>query len=279
MLTRCFSSYAATLKRNVPRFVNTLKEASNPAVEHLEVVSRPFGFDSPITVADTFSVSEFFGNSAAEKRQRQLDHDIKHSPFYDSKSFSNTQGKIFTPPVSYFKRDKSKFFPNIVGENLQGNTVALQDVIPGKVSIVRIFSTISGERCTNTYVEDNLTEIGYTQLQEKYKNAQIVDYNIPQSWIKGLFVKMAKSNLRKIVPSARHDKYFILPNTLFGVDIRKVLKCDNNCSGYIYVLDDDGRIRWATSGYANESEKAILWRAVEGINREINSKRSPEPNH
>lgn len=270
MHARFLSTSATRLNRLGPRFVTTLKEASKPALERAQPITRPFGFDSKVTISGTdASVLNAFSTAAKEKRQKQLDHDIVHSPFYESKSFANTEGKIFSPPVSYFKRDKAKYFPNFTGYTLSNHKESLYDILKGKVTILRIFSTISGENCTNTYVEKHLSKDGYEEFLQKYPHAQIVDLNIPQSWIKGMFVKLAKSNLRNIVAPARHDKYFILPNSMFSVDVKKTLKCDNMCSGYLYVLDDEGRIRWATSGYADNEEEAVLWKTVKGIEKEI----------
>lgn len=270
MQKRLFTTTAQNLNRKLPRFVNTLKEASKPALEKPGVVNRPFGFDSPITLTSpSKSITDAFSKQAKDQRQRQLDHDIAHSPFYESKSFANTQGKIFTPPVSYFKKDKAKYFPDFKGYTLLNDNRKLSDVLKGKVTLLRIFSTISGENCANTYMEDYLTEDGYKALQEQYPKTQIVDINLPQSWIKGLFVKFAKSNLRSIIPLARHNLYFVVPNTLFSLDVKATLKCDNMCSGYLYVLDEDGKIRWATSGFANEEESKVLWKAVRGLEKEL----------
>ena len=190
MQQRLFSTGARVFERQVPRFVTTLKEASKPALEKSQPITKPFGFDSPTYLShESSSITNVLSLAAREKRQKQLDHDIVHSPFYESKSFTNTQGKIFTPPVSYFKKDKAKYFPSFTGYTLLNHKKSLYDVLKGKVSIVRIFSTVSGQNCTDTYTPDNLSAEGYEQLQKQYPHTQIVDVNLPQSWIKGLFVK------------------------------------------------------------------------------------------
>ncbi|EEQ38700.1 ATP10 family protein [Clavispora lusitaniae] len=273
MQQRLFSTGARVFERQVPRFVTTLKEASKPALEKSQPITKPFGFDSPTYLShESSSITNVLSSAAREKRQKQLDHDIVHSPFYESKSFTNTQGKIFTPPVSYFKKDKAKYFPSFTGYTLLNHKKSLYDVLKGKVSIVRIFSTVSGQNCTDTYTPDNLSAEGYEQLQKQYPHTQIVDVNLPQSWIKGLFVKLAKSNLRGMIPPARHDTYFMLSSNTFSVDVKKTLMCDNTCSGYIYILDEDGKIRWATSGFANDDETKVLWRTVRGLEKELEQK-------
>lgn len=273
---RLFSTSVKATQANVPRFVTTLKEASKPALQKSTPISRPIGFDQPFELGQSTLLNNAFSKSAAEQRQKQLDHDIKHSPFYESKSFANTSGKIFTPPVSYFKKDKAKYFPNFTGYTLINEKKSLYNELKDKVTILRIFSTISAENCSNTYVQDYLSAEGYSNLQSKYPHTQIVDVNLPQSWVKGLFVKMAKTNLRKLVTPARHNLYFVLPNTMFPVEVKQKLLCDNMCSGYIYVLDSDGKIRWATSGFASEDEEAVLWRCVRGLEKELEGSKDTE---
>lgn len=259
----------------MPGFLRSALATSEPALTKPEAISRPFGFEEPIELGQTkTSIRNILSPEAKERRQRQLDHDLKHSSFYEFKSFNNTKGKIFLPPISYFKKEKSKYFPDLTAKSLSNKSHKLSDILKEKVTILRIFSTISGEKCANTYFENYLSKDGYESFCEKYPHAQIVDLNIPQTWAKGLFAGLSKGNLRSKVAPARHDRYFLIPHGLFDVDTKKTLKCDNTCSGYIYVLDDEGHIRWATSGNANEKELEILWKSVRGISLEITAAKS-----
>lgn len=274
--TRLFSTLSPVYNRT-PRFVNTLKEASKLALTKSEPITKPFGFDDKVTLQDTSeSILKMFSKKKRDRRLRQLDHDIVHSPFYESKSFTNTKGKIFTPPVSYFKQDRAKYFPNVVATSLLGNKRELYALFADKVSLVRIYTTLSGENCTKTYLDGYLDEAGYVRLLEEYPNVQIVDLSLPQSWIKGVFLSMGSGTLRRSLPKARQDMYFTLAHGYFDVDTRKALKCDNACSGYLYVVDEQAKIRWATSGNATDSEKEILWMTVRGLERELLRKEADE---
>lgn len=270
MNARLFSTCSRVQEKKAPGFLRSALATSEPALTKPEVISRPFGFEKPTRIGQAkFSLKGYFSEEAKERRQRQLDHDLKHSSFYEFKSFNNTKGKIFLPPVSYFKKDKSRYFPDLAAKTLSNNTHTLSDILRNKVTILRIFSTISGERCANTYVEKYLSEDGYAEFQTKYPRSQIVDLNIPQTWAKGWFAGLLKGNLRKNIASARHDGYYLIPHGLFDVDTKKILKCDNTCSGYLYVLDSENHIRWATSGNATEQELEILWKSVRGLELEL----------
>lgn len=246
-------------------------------MEKPHVIERPLGLDAPqLLNSSSRAVGswDFFSAEARERRQLQLDHDIKHSPFYDSKSFNNTNGKIFTPPVSYFKADKAKYFPDFIGQTLTTKNQRFGDLLKGKVSIVRIYSTMSGEKCANTFFsvdgKDYLTK-DHDAFTATHPHSQIIDLNLPQNWLKGFMVKLSQSNLKKLIPQQRHSRYFIVPNQVFPYDVKQKLYFDNTCSGYVFLLDQQGRIRWLTSGYANEKELALMWKCVRGLEREVAS--------
>ncbi|CUM51494.1 uncharacterized protein AC631_01885 [Debaryomyces fabryi] len=278
--TRAFAQVSRLLDIKTPRFTQTLKETSKPALTKSHLITRPFGLDSAIMINQaghgmTGLVSnKMFGSDAKERRQKQLDYEITHSPFYESKSFTNTNGKIFTPPVSFFKREKSKYFPNFVGTTVEGKDQSLFGLLEGKVSIVRLYSTVSGERCSETYFNvegQNYLTSGYSAFETEHPMSQIIDINIPQNLLKGLLVRLSRGSIKRSIPKQRHNKYFVVSDKLFLFDIRQKIMCDNMCSGYIYVLDHQGHIRWATSGYADEAELKLMWKCVRGLEKELKS--------
>lgn len=277
---RAFSQHSRLLDIKAPRFTQTLQEASKPALTKSQLITRPFGLESPVLInpkskSTNGSIqNKVFGTNAKEERQKQLDHEIAHSPFYESKSFTNTKGKIFTPPVSFFKPEKSKYFPNFAGTTLDNKDQKLFELLEGKISIVRLYSTVSGEKCTETYFDVEAQKYltsGYDTFEAKHPLSQIIDINIPQNWLKGLLVRLSKSNIRKMLPQKRHRSYFVVPDKLFLLDVKHKIMCDNMCSGYIYILDHQGRIRWATSGYSNAAELNLMWKCVKGLEKELNS--------
>ncbi|KAI5970677.1 ATP10 [Candida margitis] len=266
-------------QRSQPRFVNTIKEVSQPAQENSYEITRPIGLPKPVLLnhklSDTYSISnigeELFGAQAKERRQKNLDYDIKHSPIYDIKSFQNTKGKIFRPPISWFKQDKALYFPDFIAKTLTGKSNSLYDVLNNKYSIVRLYSTAIGEQCSKSYfkVDDgDYYSTDYKKFTEKFPNFQIVDINMPSSWLKGFILNLSLSNLRKMILPDRYQNYFILPLHILPPEIREHLHCDNQCSGYIYILDPSGKIRWASSGYSTPEDLQLMWKVVRGLQKE-----------
>lgn len=265
----------STSKILAPRFTKTLTEASKPPLEKSIIISRPFGLESPRLLnqrTNAFANFNIFSSEAKERRQKALDHDIKHSPFYDSKSFNNTNGKIFLPPKSYFKNDHSKYFPDFIGDSLVKKDQKLSNFLKNKVNIIRVYSTLSGEKCTDTYFNvenENYLTTGFKTFQNKFPHSQIIDINIPQNWLKASLVKLSRGNIKKSIPVERVNSYFILPDHVLPYDVKQTLYCDNSCSGYVYIVDHNGKIRWATSGYSNNEELKVMWKCVNGLEKEV----------
>ncbi|KAI5957191.1 ATP10 [Candida jiufengensis] len=267
-----------TSSRNF-KFLNTIKEVSKPPQSSSLEITRPIGLSKPVLLnhklSDTYSltniIQELFGDQAKERRQKNLDYDLKHSPIYEAKSFENTKGKIFKPPISWFKQDKSLFFPDFIAKTLNGKQESLYDVLGNKYSIVRLFSSITGDKCTRSYFDydgKDLYSKDYSTFQKQFPNFQIININMPTTWIKGIVTNLSLSNLKKIISPDRYNKYFILPMHILPPDIRTKLHCDNQCSGYIYILDSQGRIRWATSGYSTPEDLELMWKVVRGLEKE-----------
>ncbi|CAK9437428.1 uncharacterized protein LODBEIA_P18060 [Lodderomyces beijingensis] len=278
--SRHFSIAARWLEQRAPpRFVNTFNEATKAAQKKSYAITRPIGLESPILLnhrlSDTYSFSnirnELFGEQAKERRQRNLNYDLKHSPIYEAKSFEHTKGKIFTPPISWFKQDKSLYFPDFVAKTLTGKQESLYAALSDKYSIVRLFSSITGDNCSRSYFKVNNQDYyttDYAQFTKQFPHFQIIDINMPTSWIKGFLLNLSISNLKKIIPPQRYDHYFILPGHILAPEVRETLHCDNQCSGYIYILDSTGKIRWASSGYATAEDLQLAWKVVKGLEKE-----------
>lgn len=251
----------------IPRFIQTVAETSKPPLTKLIVINKPLGLAQPTTLKTAYSI-DLFSSKAKELRQQKLDHDLKHSPMYESKSFTNTNGKIFQSPISYFKSEKSLYFPDFAYHTITNKQVKLYKLLKDKISLIRIYLTQSGENCVNSYFKNSSIDYlkQYEEFIKKYPNCQIIDLNIPQGWLKSWLIKLVSSNIKNNLPEQRRDKYFILPETLFPFNVKQQLFCDNSCGGYIYFVDSDGKIRWCTSGYSNEEEQKLFDKVIRGLN-------------
>jgi ATPase complex subunit ATP10 len=176
------------------------------------------------------------------------------------------KGKTFLAPPRLFRADKALYFPN-----LQGVTLAMprdpQDtttVLEGKVSIVSLFSGAWGEKQTETFVEKNpeLDKI----LHESHV-IQKVDLNVEENALKAGLIRMFMPGLRKKLPEAQHDRYFLVRKGI-NDEMRDDIGYVNSKVGYVYLVDGNCRIRWAGSGPASKDERESIVRGALKLEQE-----------
>lgn len=256
----------------LPGFLKTLTEASKAPLKASLTISRPIGLPEPKVFGSQFSITKYFSPEARDQRRQQINYDLKHSQVYEYKSYTNTNGKIFRSPVSFFKGEKSLYFPNFIEKNINGERIEFFKALAGKVNVIRVFQSVAGANATETYFKsgelDYLTK-NYKDFVQKFPKVQLIDLNIPLDSLKNTILNMSKSNIKKSVPEERQLGYFILPHSVFNHEVRENLLCDNNYGGYIYVVDEQGRIRWCTSGNSDEADVKLFHKVLMGLSKEI----------
>lgn len=265
---RALSGSAVCFKRL--GIAETFKQVSKPPLTESIAITKPFGVKKGTTLTDSKGKSvgldyKLLSTQARERRQRELKHDLVHSPIYESQSYNNTKGKIFTSPAGLFQAKYAQYFPDFTAETLTGNLQQLYGLLPLRLTFVRIYSTMSGEQCVDSWFKrdgKDYLDGDYAELRKEYPHLQFVDINMPQGMIKGMIVKWSKNGIKAKLPKERHNQYYIVPQSLFSLEVKEELFCDNACSGYIYLLDQEGRIRWAASGPATEKEVGLMWKVV-----------------
>lgn len=189
------------------------------------------------------------------ERRKELEYELGKG-FDDVKHFRKTGGKFWAAPPAYFRPDKALHMPNLWGKNLLGEYTTTTPLIEGKVSIMRLFSAISGENQVKSFTDDN-----------DLHDAQIIDVNLPDSAIKEALVNLFKFNIRKQISKENYDKYFITRKG-FSNEIKRAIRAENPYAGYIYLIDKQCRIRWAACGQATLDERAMLSKFVQSLKKE-----------
>lgn len=262
--------------------INRHLNATAPKPHVVETLNKPIGvqekpkdtdnpFSDPRGIAQKWK--DFMDPVKNKERQEVLEREMAKSGMYDVYTFRHTRGKLFHSPPTYWKAEKSLYMPNFTGQNLlSSKTIGTSSSLTGKISVVRMFSSQIGEEKSQSYFtfsdKNYLTPEGYESFLQSHPNSQIVDINVTENAFKAFFVKISKSGIKKTLHKSRIDKYFIIPKKGLDIDLRESIQFINSYSGFIYVLDQEGRIRWAACGEANESERNLLWKTVRGLERE-----------
>lgn len=242
------------------------------------VLSHPLGLsypprpgqNSPIDRRSLSEKKKDFSSydKVLEKRQIYL-RSFLRPYFQEWKRFEHHKGKSFVANERLFRADKAQYFPNIWGETLaeEGDGPDggrdTTNVLMGKISVVAVKSNQWAAEQVDSFIGKEKNPELQTILDGNSRLAQRVDLNIQGDWARLQFVRLFKSGLRKDIPKERWNKYFILK---LPRDVRKGLTDDvrdamgllNSQVGYVYLLDQQCKIRWAGSAHAWDGEVASL---------------------
>ncbi len=194
--------------------------------------------------------------------------------FRDISKMRHHKGKSFLANSKLFRADAALFFPNLQGKTL-ASTREAQDTTPvlrGKVSVVGIYSSAWAEQQVETFLGVKQNPDLHQILQANGTVAQQVEINVEQNWFKALLVRLFFRRLRRLKPQKNWGKYFLVRRGLTEF-IRLSMGYLNSRVGYVYLLDQECKIRWVASGRANEDEKEHLLR---GLKRLVTEGKAPQ---
>ena len=178
-------------------------------------------------------------------------------------------------PTRIFKAEHSLYFPNINGTTLEKGPTANRDTTPvlrGRISIVTVFSSTWAEGQVGTFVAEKANpDLHRVIRQHTYTDArardptihmpQIVRVNIETNPARAWIVRAFFWSLRRHFDRSDWGRYFLVTKGLTD-DIREATGILNGAVGYVFVVDESCRIRWAGSGDATDEERQNLVNAV-----------------
>ncbi|GAV52536.1 hypothetical protein ZYGR_0AG05270 [Zygosaccharomyces rouxii] len=245
----------------------------------LEELKRPIGLAHPPSKATVYSrgnsFRDLFDREKTDKRSKELGLEFSKSGMYDIHIFRKTNGKLFISPPSYWRSEKSLYFPHITGLSLKGEQQSLEDTLRGKVSVVRLFSSKVGDDLCKQYLQNEELELDYMEASAseslQSKGIQTVDVNFADSGIKYALMKLFIGSLRCSVPVQRHSHYLLANREQLPFKVREALQINNVFTGFTIVVDPALKIRWMASGGATTDEFKTLWKCVRRIREESSS--------
>jgi len=122
---------------------------------------------------------------------------------------------------------------------------------------VSLFSSVWAEQQVATFTGPSQNPGLYEVLKSAGPLAQRVDINLEENAMKAWLVRMFMWNLRRKMPKEQHERYFLVRKGLTD-GLKEAIGMMNSKVGYVYILDDSCRIRWAGSGPAQEAETEAL---------------------
>ena len=224
-------------------------------------LGRPIGFKSAPKPGENASIpkskKDYSGMTMSQRnleKRKDLVEKWGTNYFRDFKNIRKYRsGKTFMANPRIFKKDAALYFPNFHGDTLEGKDKDTTDVLNGKISVVNVFSSDWGVRQVDTFTGKQTNAGLHDILAQKSGVAQMVDINIEENSMKAMIISLFQWRLKASKAKEDWGKYFIVKR---GVSerIRETIGLLNGRVGYVYLVDQDCKIRWAGSGDAEGTE-------------------------
>jgi len=147
------------------------------------------------------------------------------------------------------------YFPDIVGNTLKdGKPAHTTHLCQGKVSVISMLSTKISEVQTASLVDPTNEAFLHNP------NYQFIQINLQENPLKSILVSLFLKSLRRTVPENLQPTYLVSNQNMEYV--RESLGMVNKHIGYVYLLDEHLKVRWAACGDAELEETEALRTAV-----------------
>ncbi|KAL1917802.1 uncharacterized protein VTP21DRAFT_3636 [Calcarisporiella thermophila] len=249
------SQTSPKIHRLQPSFNARLLSSAPPAPEEPAKPKPPPRFGVPIKPSvDERSVFERVRSRITEPYTREknletreyLMKKLDESYFKDITELRKHGGKMWEAQTKLIRAEKALYMPNIKGTSLDKRQTNLVDLISGKTSLVAFSFVQHGSDQLKSFIEPFVKEFRGKQ------NIELVELNIQENPLKSMLVRLLIPNIRHNIPTDRHSNYIIHYGNIER--LRDALGMTNTLLGYVFLVDNECRIRWAAHGIATEQE-------------------------
>lgn len=191
--------------------------------------------------------------------------EFERGTYHENAEHRRHKGKAFPASTKLIPALLATPFINIDMRSLSYDTPQpILDRLKGHVSLVGLTFRDTGVPLLNTWSEPFL---------EKHPKANFLHLNFVEGLVVGLVKPLALRAMKRNIPLARHNSFFVA----FGdtEEIREDLRISNRLTGYAFLVDRSGLIRWRGCGKADADEIALVLRCYDELVAEKPEKERP----
>ncbi|TFK72087.1 hypothetical protein BDN72DRAFT_763905 [Pluteus cervinus] len=171
--------------------------------------------------------------------------------FHDMNMTRKHGGKTWIAPKVLIREDKALYLPNVKGKSIDnGTTKDTTTTCYGRVTVLAMLGTKISEIHAKGFIEPTYN---------RYHNHPLFQYvqiNIQENLLKSMLVNLFSTTLRASVPQELQPNYWVSSQNMEYV--RDALGMTNSKVGYVYLVDENLKIRWGASADATMEETQAL---------------------
>ncbi|KAJ4470550.1 ATP10 protein-domain-containing protein [Lentinula edodes] len=224
--------------------------------DELKPLSRPLGVREKPAVRHQTKLErlkEVLTNdeAIAEQRKHLVKEAVTKGYFHDLNATRRHGGKTWIAPKVLIREEKSLYFPDILGKSLaDGSEQHTTSMCTGKISVLCLLNTKISEIHVASFTTPTLARFSEHPL---FNHIQI---NLQSNTLKSMLVSLFLSSLRRAIPPEQHPYYLVSSQNLEYQ--RDAIGLTNDRVGYVYLIDENLRIRWAGCADATAEEAHAL---------------------
>jgi len=256
LLLRYYSSKGPNTDQNVTKNVEqTVQiEDEDEVQQPLPLLQRPLGVAEPPTTARKTTreyLDDMLDQGKRMDHRRHLLKEASKGYFQDLNATRHHGGKTWIAPTVMIREDKSLYFPNIMGTALDNSDKKhTTDICTGRISVISMLSSKISEIHVAGFTTRTHTRFSRHPLYTP------ISINLQENLLKSFIVTLFLSSIRKYVPKELQPTYLVSSQNMEYV--REDVGMVNKHVGYVYLVDEKCRIRWAGCADAKQEEARAL---------------------
>jgi len=197
---------------------------------------------------DLTNYEKAFASHAEERRY--LVAEATKSYFADAHEMRQHGGKLYEASNKLIRAEKALYMPDFEGLKFNKEQVHTTDLLQGKISLMSFVLAQYAEQHANSFINPFLNEF------KGRKDIQLVELNVQENLLKQYLMKALVGTIRKNTPLERQDNYVLLYKDISRA--RRYIGMSNQYIGYVFLIDENCKIRWTAHGIATPEEVANM---------------------
>ncbi|KAF9262298.1 hypothetical protein L218DRAFT_960433 [Marasmius fiardii PR-910] len=187
----------------------------------------------------------------AKERKHLVKEVATKGYFHDLQKTRKHGGKTWIAPKVLIREDKALYLPDISGKCLADSSEKHTTTMCfGRITLLSLLSTRISEFHSASFTQSTIQRFSHHPL---FQHIQI---NTQSNALKSFLVRLLTRSLRASIPVKQHPFYLLSSQNLEY--LREPMGIDNDRVGYVYLVDEDCKVRWAGCADATAEEARAL---------------------